>query len=262
MGQGHPKQDHLLKSIFHNNFQDFQENLKKIPDLNKPLSFSSKLGKSFGLARDVDFPILHLLVNYSRKEMILYLISEKVVKVDMQDEFGFTALMRAVQTGKEDLVELLLNNGADPLKPNQFDSGDSALHYACEAGDLKTILVLLSFFPDVNIKNSEGLTPLMYAVQRKHLKIVKTLIKVKANPFLTDSSGCSAFDYARSHRFNEKELKVLEADEKNCKKNDSNDTFISLTERSFVEDSRKTESFSIFITRGLDLLNEQVSWVR
>lgn len=59
------------------------------------------------------------------------------------DERGNTALIRAVQLGRSDLVETLLNSQqANTSNKNQV--GDTALHWACYRGDWISVAALLS----------------------------------------------------------------------------------------------------------------------
>ena len=79
--------------------------------------------------------------------------------------------MNAVRNRKEQIIELLLSKGANTMVKNQYDSGDSALHYACDEGDMRIALLIVSHSTNIDLTNNEGMTPLMYALQKKHLKL-------------------------------------------------------------------------------------------
>jgi len=57
---------------------------------------------------------------------------------------------------------------------------------------------LLARGANPNLGNGHGETPLIIAVQRRDLQIVRLLLSARANPNQTDNvSGNSALDYAR-----------------------------------------------------------------
>ena len=60
-------------------------------------------------------------------EIIEFLIQKKV-PVDHRCVLGFTALFEAVATGADKIVEILLNNGANPLLKDLH--GDLPVHIA------------------------------------------------------------------------------------------------------------------------------------
>ena len=102
----------------------------------------------------------------------------KVGKVDDEDEHGRTALMMACRLGNKDIVQFLLNEGADPQK--QCKDLSTPLHFACrpkpskvdEAKQLPIIEMLVKhgakMTPDIH-----GLTPICYAALYKMSGIVE-----------------------------------------------------------------------------------------
>lgn len=61
--------------------------------------------------------------------------------VDTQDEYGFTALMASCQYGRVQLVNVLLQKGADPnLKDKE---GNTAVHH-CDYPEVLRILIQVS----------------------------------------------------------------------------------------------------------------------
>ncbi len=65
------------------------------------------------------------------------------------------------------------------------------LDYAL-SGDEYKVRELLRTNADVNMHEPNGLTPLMVAAQRGHIRIVKLLLDAGANPRLTDNKGFNA----------------------------------------------------------------------
>ncbi len=60
------------------------------------------------------------------------------------------------------------------------------------SGDEYRVRELLRTNADVNMHEPNGLTPLMVAAQRGHIRIVKLLLDAGANPRLTDNKGFNA----------------------------------------------------------------------
>jgi ankyrin repeat protein len=68
------------------------------------------------------------------------------------DSSGKTALMIASANGSERIVDILLENGADPSLAK--DSGETALHFAMESGFFRTAQVLIKGGADVSKENA------------------------------------------------------------------------------------------------------------
>lgn len=76
--------------------------------------------------------------------------------IDRKDEMGMTALMRAADRNKVDVIEVLLERGADV---DQVDSdGQTALHYATFCGHIEATSALLYGGANMNKKDKEGKT--------------------------------------------------------------------------------------------------------
>ncbi|NET90610.1 MAG: ankyrin repeat domain-containing protein [Kamptonema sp. SIO1D9] len=97
-------------------------------------------------------------------------------------ENGFTALIAVIQEGEEgfsEIVETLLDAGADPNLPEE-DTGGTPLIYAAKNGSLETIRLLLKAGADPNIENTYGKTALVYAKQKGYTEIVQLLLDAGA----------------------------------------------------------------------------------
>lgn len=60
---------------------------------------------------------------------------------------------------------------------HQDFNGNTALHDASAGGHLEVVKVLTSRAVSINLKNTEGATPLYLAVEEDHFDIVKHLLK-------------------------------------------------------------------------------------
>ncbi|KAJ9585549.1 hypothetical protein L9F63_002666 [Diploptera punctata] len=103
-------------------------------------------------------------VGYGDMKAVTFLIENNII--NSQNQHGNTALILAACLGKIDIVELLLQNGAD-----------------------------------VQITGQHKRTVLMHAAERGHLQLVKLLIKHGASVNATDEDGYSALSLAR-RRYN------------------------------------------------------------
>lgn len=107
---------------------------------------------------------------------------------------GQTALH--IVTARRDLtwMTFLLGKNANP---NLRDGrGATPLQLAADVGFAEGVDLLISKGARVDEPNSAGETPLMSAVHRRDLAIMRALLKAGANPDRADNSGRSARDYA------------------------------------------------------------------
>lgn len=118
------------------------------------------------------------------------------VIIDTRDTTTGEAALHIV-TKRRDLTWLsfLLGKGA---KPDIRDrDGNTALLLASQIGFIEGADVLIKRRAQVDMANSAGETPLIRAVQRRDIALVRLLLSAGANPHKTDrSAGLSARDYA------------------------------------------------------------------
>jgi ankyrin repeat protein len=114
-----------------------------------------------------------------------------------------TALIVAIKTRSEQMVELLLMNGADLHRPAQKGVKRTPLQQACEIGSFKIVKLLLEKGASVNERPADrgGATALQLAAISGSIKIANLLLDrgalVHACP--AKVNGRSAFEGAAEH---------------------------------------------------------------
>ena len=95
------------------------------------------------------------------------------------DGSGRTALIHAADNGKLEIVQLLLDKGAN-INYSSYIGGTSLL-YAAGSGYLDIVQLLLDEGADINLSNNNGDTSLIIAAKYKNIEVVKLLIRKGAN---------------------------------------------------------------------------------
>jgi palmitoyltransferase ZDHHC13/17 len=102
--------------------------------------------------------------------------------------------MWAAQKGHYYIVNLLLQNGADPLLTDV--QGYNVLHLATFDGDIFLIILLLHHNISVDIPDPHGHTALMWAAYKGHPACVDLFLRWGANVYATDETGFTALHWA------------------------------------------------------------------
>ena len=117
-----------------------------------------------------------------------------------------TALMHACQQGKEDVVNILLNAGADTTisDPN----GDTCLFKAISTGCKKqTLQALIDHGADVNATSRVGQTALKVACEKGNVDAINVLQNAKEDPHDNDLKRC--YSVATRGDYNREVLQAL-----------------------------------------------------
>lgn len=113
------------------------------------------------------------------------LLMENGANINKGNSAGVTPLIAAAAEKHADVVETLIAHGAElnrkstigfKIRGKMSYKGSSALLAAADAGDLKSVTLLVKNGADVNIKTENGITALMAAAAKDHYQIVKILL--------------------------------------------------------------------------------------
>lgn len=99
--------------------------------------------------------------------------------INKQDNFGVTALMRAVVKGNGQVVKELLDAGADVHIKDL--GGATALHLATRSGNNTITEMLLKYGANPNATDTQGYSPLERAIKNDKAGIVQSFIKEGAD---------------------------------------------------------------------------------
>ncbi|KAL5084612.1 hypothetical protein Trisim1_011613 [Trichoderma cf. simile WF8] len=105
-----------------------------------------------------------------------------------------TPLGMAIRNGHYEVVELLLNNGANYNAVLETDW--LPLTLASYEGQVNIAKLFLGLGADINESTSDGLTPLVNAIWNNKVDMVQFLLENGADPSIADPGGCTALKAA------------------------------------------------------------------
>jgi len=201
-------------------------------DVIKILLLNKEVQKLINFVDSNGYSPLVLAAEFNQSETVRYLI-ESGANVNLYSDTGIcqTPLMAACIDGHDDVVQVLLNlgadidlcpdsaekpiilaaqnykfktvkllieKGADPNEVNVYDGyiGRSLLHYAAEKGDLDMINFLLEKNADINLQDEMGYTPLMIADEHDKKEAIEFLLEKGANRQVEDNEGKNVIIFA------------------------------------------------------------------
>lgn len=127
-------------------------------------------------------------------------------EINLDDEH---ALFYAARRGHNEVIDLLIEAGANPRQPNS--NGDSISFVAAENGKASTVEKLMNMGFDVNQKNWAGTSPLLAAAKNHHLDVVNLLVEHGANVNEVDEKGDSVLFHALCGAIEKGDLQAVNA---------------------------------------------------
>ena len=134
--------------------------------------------------------LLYALQSEAPKSALL-LARHPATQVNAANSAGETALMLAVINHYTDVVQVLIERGADVNR-----EGWTPLHYAATRGHRDMMRLLLDHDAYIDAEAPNGNTPLMMAARYAQPLAVKLLLEEGADPTLVNQSQESALDMA------------------------------------------------------------------
>ncbi len=121
------------------------------------------------------------------------LLLDKGANANAQDSSGATALIYATEAGDEKTVAALLARGADP---RIVDKAGRAPLSLTQSPALWKMLIAKN--ADVNVV-VKGSTPLQYFIAQGNVGLVKAWLEYKPDPLIPDRKGSTAKELARRY---------------------------------------------------------------
>ena len=215
----------LVKAAQANNLEKVKKLLEQGADPNSIAKIKEEKGDKYKF----EFKPLEFAVKNNNMEMVDTLLD---AGADIDSHFALgsivtgrlfypTPLIYAIQTGNEDLAKTLIDKGANINKA--IWDGSNALSTAISKDDTKLMSLLLNkgakvtakglssaseeqlnlFLGkgiDINTKDEDGTTALLYALKSGNHKQVVLLISRGADIYVVDLHGDTAIDYAMRNR--------------------------------------------------------------
>lgn len=135
--------------------------------------------------------------NSASKGMMGPVFSSFVYEEDSHNEATLEAIHDCAREGEIDNLRKYIGNG---VSVNLKDSeGRTPLHWAVDRGHANIVELLLNNHADVNAKDNEGQTPLHYAAMCDREDIAELLVKRNADRDVKDNEGNSASDLCETN---------------------------------------------------------------
>jgi ankyrin repeat protein/L-ascorbate metabolism protein UlaG (beta-lactamase superfamily) len=149
----------------------------------------------------LDASEIHEAANDNDIKRIKTLLKEDPSLLNARDDEGMTALNIAAFNGNTEIVNELLERGAD-LSIGDID-GSQPIHCAAINGSIEVVELLRKKGASINDKDDNGATPLSFATGRRHIDLLRYLIENGADLNARDIDGMTALFLASTQEIAE-----------------------------------------------------------
>ena len=156
---------------------------------------------------DINFKVQNggTLLHYAKSKEAVEILMSAGIDWTLQDNDGMTAFAKNFERvyikTYEDRLLAMLKVGVNINAPAYFDEAP-VIKISNNATTLSANIEQLQFLAkngaDLNIKNSQGYTPLMLAVLKNNIDMVRALLEAGADTSVTDNKGRTAKEIGQS----------------------------------------------------------------
>ena len=136
-------------------------------------------------------------------EQVQFMVDQKPDVINELSSHGFYPLGIASHFGKEDIVRILLRNGANPNSSSQNGYQVFPIHSALSNGQNNIAKMLIEAGAEVNALQSSRISPLHLAAQQGNIDMIIVLLEHGANIAIRNDFGQTASDMAAEKGFPE-----------------------------------------------------------
>uniref|UniRef100_A0A671QFJ9 Histone-lysine N-methyltransferase EHMT2-like n=1 Tax=Sinocyclocheilus anshuiensis TaxID=1608454 RepID=A0A671QFJ9_9TELE len=184
---------------------------------------------------------------------VCYLLIQAGAKVDAQDKTLRTPLLEAIVNNHVEVVKYLIQSGACVYHAEE--DGSTGLHHAAKRGNLEVLMLLLSTGQvDLNVQDSGGWTPIIWAAEHRHIDVIRALLNRGADVTLRDKEMNVCLHWASFAGSAEIAELVLNAGCPLSSVNLHGDTPLHIAAREGY-----TDCVTLFLSRGadIDIMNKE-----
>ncbi|XP_067653126.1 ankyrin-3-like [Haliotis asinina] len=150
--------------------------------------FLMKIGADMSKENDDGENILHMACQGGNVKIVKYILTQNIVDINGNDDNKMTPFLLAAYHGNSDVLELLVQKGANTLAVNR--KRRNSLHLSCTGGHVDAAkCVLNQTSVDINSKDCEEMTPVMLAASHGKSEVFDMLMKKGADLSVIDKNG-------------------------------------------------------------------------
>ncbi|KAM0431394.1 hypothetical protein ACHAPT_005371 [Fusarium lateritium] len=170
--------------------------LAAIGGMDHTVKLLIKLGARYQVKDREGLAPLHWAASIGHTATVEVLLQQERLDLDATDLAGFTALHKAAENGRVEIVKLLIDSGADVEASG--DGQDTALHRAVAKGQMESVKVLLSLRADKGARGTQGKSMLHVAAENGRLEMAQLFVDINADLEATDHEGNTPLHLASS----------------------------------------------------------------